>query len=309
MFASRSVSKLALLPTKRILSNKMIVNLPNNIKLQEFTKITPAFFSTSNKSQFDFNTTKTNGQLIESNYGLRKFIKKTYAFTGGGILSTLGMGMIFLAHPEMTEFIPYFMGGGFVMAMGGIFGVYKIRPTFNEIDVKERNDNKKYKYWYTTNSIGRQLSYGSIIAGMGFVSAPVIAIAGANDILLPAIIATSTVFGGATLYASTRKAGELSAWGPALHGGLFGIVGCGLSGLGSLMLFGPNEFAATMHSIELYAGIPIFAGLIAYDTEMAIDMYDKRNPDHFECSLQLYLDFMNVLIKIIEIMTKFKKND
>lgn len=144
---------------------------------------------------------------------------------------------------------------------------------------------------------------------MTAIVSPLIAFAGATDILIPAMLSTSAVFGGATYYANTRKVGELEVWGSTLYGGLWGLIECGFTGLASTFIFGPNMFSVFMHSIDLYAGIPLFAGFVAYDTHKAIDMYKQKDPDHLGCSIQLYLDFVNILIRMIKIMDKLKNKD
>ena len=248
---------------------------------------------------------KTNIQAVDSDIGLRKFINKTYTYTGLGIASTLATGMSFLEIPELHPYVLHMLGGGTVFALGGCVGMGIASYSIKQKQIVDKHRNS-VSYMYAEDSLARKVSYGAVIAGMGMSTAPIIAIAGATDILLPATVASGLVFGGATWYAYTRKVGELNAWGPALYGGLFGLVGCGLSGIVSTLVFGPNIFGEMMHSIQLYSGLPLFTGLIAYDTHMAIEMYKDKNPDHLGCSLQLYLDFVNVLVRMIEIMAKIK---
>lgn len=122
-----------------------------------------------------------------------------------------------------------------------------------------------------------------------------------------AMAMTGFIFTGSSLFAMKSPVNSTISWGPALSGGLLGLIGCGVTGLISVMIFGPNSLFSALHTIDLYFGIPLFAGFIAYDTHMAIRMYKSGNPDHIGCSTQLYLDFINILIRIIEIMAKAKK--
>jgi FtsH-binding integral membrane protein len=163
---------------------------------------------------------------------------------------------------------------------------------------------------YSINSIPRTLSYISLIVGNGIIMVPMFAII--PDSVLPAFIASSSVFGGATWYAMTRKTGELEIWGSALHGGLTGLVGVSLVGLGSNLIFGHNWFGDITHLVSLYGGIPLFTGLVAYDTHKSIEKYQSGDPDHLGCSTELYLDFINLFVRFMEIIAKIQsanKND
>ena len=41
---------------------------------------------------------------------------------------------------------------------------------------------------------------------------------------------------------------------------------------------------------------------MAYDTHYAIDQFKKGEPDHLQFSLQLFLNFINLLLRIMELM-------
>ena len=79
-----------------------------------------------------------------------------------------------------------------------------------------------------------------------------------------------------------------------------GILGCGMTGLTSQLIFGPNEFSSFLHSVDVYMGIPLMAGFVAYDTHEARAMYKNGDPDHLGCAANLYLDFINILIRVID---------
>lgn len=63
------------------------------------------------------------------------------------------------------------------------------------------------------------------------------------------------------------------------------------------------------HIISLYGGIPLFTGLIAYDTHKSIEKYNSGDPDHLGCSVELYLDFMNLFVRFVEIIGKIQNNN
>lgn len=251
----------------------------------------------------------TNKEAIDENFGLKQFMNKTYLYTGSGILTSMGSGLLLSHNPEMIQYLPWMIGTGFLAGMGGCFGLIFSKYKVHTTHVINPTTNKVIEVYHSENTPERQLSYAAIICGTSSMISPIIACANVSGILMPAMLSTSLVFGGAIHYANTRKVGELEIWGSALNGGLWGLIGCGLTGIGSTLLFGPNTFSVFMHSIDLYAGIPLFACFVAYDTHKAIEMYKQKDPDHLGCSIQLYLDFTNLLIRMIEIITIINKKD
>jgi len=237
----------------------------------------------------------TAEQTIQSNVGLAEFINKTYLYTGGSIIASLGIGA--LTGGMCMNFPMETLISGAVLAIGGSIGLGVIRPRMHY-------ESSKY---YSTNPLSRQVAYGSLVTGIGLTIGPAMVIAEMTKVLIPSIFMTSMIFVGASVYARSCKTDSLLIMGPALYGGLFGLLGCGLIAVVSPIFFGPSNFAMMFHTIDLYAGIPLFTGFIAYDTHVAIAMYNKGNPDHLGCSAKLYLDFINILIRMIEIMSKAKR--
>jgi FtsH-binding integral membrane protein len=218
-------------------------------------------------------------------------------------------GLIMSNSPELLGYYPYLFCGGIVSGFGGIFGLSYFDYNVRTNKIRNLETNKEIEAYYSENSLPRQLSYYAIVGGMTMLVSPILVFANAQNILMPSMFITGAIFSGATLYANTRKVDELEAWSYGLHSGVFALVGCGFTGLASTLIFGENTFSIFLHSINVYAGIPIFAGLIAFNTHKAIKMYKNKDPDHLVCSVELYLDFMNILIRIIEIMQKFQKKD
>lgn len=76
----------------------------------------------------------TNKEAIDSDYGLKQFINKTYVCTGGGILATLGGGFLVGHDPSLLAHFPYLLGGGFVTSIAGMHcsQYYKIQSSYNK---------------------------------------------------------------------------------------------------------------------------------------------------------------------------------
>jgi len=159
-------------------------------------------------------TTVTTAYDAVTRYdGLKKFLNKTYLYTGGGIASTFGIGLATssLVFASGEQLLMPTLVGGFVLAMGGAIGMGFTKYSVNT--EKYLDDKKKEIEHYTsTNTIGRQLSYGALIGGMGLTTGPLLMFAGANGILAPATLATGLVFGGASMYAMKQPEGSLTIW-------------------------------------------------------------------------------------------------
>ncbi len=119
-----------------------------------------------------------------------------------------------------------------------------------------------------------------------------------------ALVITAGVFGAMALYGYYTKT-DLTAWGNLLGMLLFGLVVATL-----VNLFWLNS---TLDWITTYAGIFIFVGLTAYDTQKIKDMNTVMNTnsdaDKKEAimgALTLYLDFINLFLKFLRIFGKRK---
>ncbi len=320
-------------PTKIINKNYSNIKFPktnnntktnNQINLSSISNIS----NVSNDFKMKLEGDETNADLLDSNYGLRKFINKTYLWTGGAITSSIGISILGSAmqHLVLAEAAPevsqinllanllnsfeLFLGTGLGLSFCGILGISFLKPKMYTGTIINFKNGKVIPVFYTTNSIPRIISYGSLVSGMGILMIPMFI--AFPDAILPAFVASSSVFGGAVYYGLTRQE-EISVWGPTLYSSLTGLAGVSLLGLGSSLLFGQNWFGDSAHFISLYGGIPLFTGLISYDTYKAIERYKERDADHLGCSVDLYLNFINLFIRLVEIIAKIQaftnKND
>lgn len=110
---------------------------------------------------------------------------------------------------------------------------------------------------------------------------------------------TAGVFGAMTAYGYLTKA-DLSKWGSLLFMGLVGVI---IASLVNIFLQSP-----TMMWILTYAGVLIFVGLTAYDTQrlkqMAYSIDDEETVAKFAVlgALTLYLDFINLFLYLLRIL-------
>lgn len=111
---------------------------------------------------------------------------------------------------------------------------------------------------------------------------------------------TAGTFGVMSIYGFTTKK-DLSSWGNLLFMGLIGII------IASVVnIFWQNS---TMYWIISYAGVLIFVGLTAYDTQKIKRMSLEMEADSEEGrkgaimgALALYLDFINMFIFLLRIL-------
>ena len=113
-------------------------------------------------------------------------------------------------------------------------------------------------------------------------------------------LVTAGTFGAMSLYGYTTKK-DLTAWGSFLFMGLIGII------LASVV----NIFMAssTLSWVITYAGVLIFVGLTAYDTQKIKEMNilgnegtDEDTKEAIRGALTLYLDFINLFLMLLRIM-------
>ncbi len=111
---------------------------------------------------------------------------------------------------------------------------------------------------------------------------------------------TAGTFGVMSLYGYTTQR-DLTSWGSFLFMGLIGII------LASVVnIFLHNE---TIYWVVTYAGILIFVGLTAYDTQtlkqMAMRGFADEETERKSAvmgALRLYLDFINLFLMLLRVM-------
>jgi FtsH-binding integral membrane protein len=95
-----------------------------------------------------------------------------------------------------------------------------------------------------------------------------------NTSIIPTSLGlTLGIFGGASAMAYAMPKDKMLGYGRIFTGSLLGLIAMQLVGLGSAYFMGPNALSSLLFTIDNYAGILLFAGLIGYDTHVAIKQY------------------------------------
>ncbi|MBQ9279893.1 MAG: Bax inhibitor-1/YccA family protein [Clostridia bacterium] len=116
-------------------------------------------------------------------------------------------------------------------------------------------------------------------------------------------LVTASMFGIAALYGKLTK-NNLNSWGTYLIMGLWGIIIAGIVNI--FILNSVIDFVVTV------LGIVIFIGLTAYDTnkikqyseEVGLTSNEEVDKVVIYGALQLYLDFINLFIKLLRLLGK-----
>lgn len=239
--------------------------------------------------------------IINDDVGLALFMKKTYITSGIGITCSIGLALL-LHYLSFISFIDplVYLGClvvGFILSILGISGIA----------------NCKYSIWrinnhlVAKNSSKRELAYYLLTISIGLMLSPLVSIVSRTDpSLVPlAIILSIFTTGGASFYAYIQPNGSLLRWRAPLFAALSGLLGA-YAVILLLALFGNYHLMYIFHQIDLYFGLLLFVAMTASDTHYAIKKYQQGDPDHLGCATEFYLNFINIFIRILEIVDKRK---
>jgi len=124
-----------------------------------------------------------------------------------------------------------------------------------------------------------------------------------NESIASTFLGTAGTFGAISMYGYTTKR-DLTSWGTYLFMALIGLI---LASLVNIFLQ-----SSAIYWITTYAGVLIFVGLTAYDTQKIKELsarIDARDTENFQKmaimgALRLYLDFINLFLYLLRILGK-----
>jgi len=124
-----------------------------------------------------------------------------------------------------------------------------------------------------------------------------------NESIASTFLVTGGTFAAMSMYGYTTKR-DLTSWGNLLFMGLIGLI---LASVVNLFLQ-----SDALNWVVTYAGVLIFVGLTAYDTQKIKELsarIDARDGETFQKmaimgALRLYLDFINLFLYLLRILGK-----
>ncbi|MDH5542907.1 MAG: Bax inhibitor-1/YccA family protein [Nitrospinota bacterium] len=137
-------------------------------------------------------------------------------------------------------------------------------------------------------------------AALNGLTFSVIFVAYTQSSITTAFLVTGGMFAAMSFYGATTKK-DLTSWGSFLFMGLIGII---IASLVNMFLQSP-----AVYWITTYAGVLIFTGLIAYDTQSILKMNiignegtQEDTKEAISGALRLYLDFINLFIMLLRLL-------
>lgn len=212
--------------------------------------------------------------------------------TGKGIATTgiTAAACVSLANviPDIAAIAPAVWIG----AVGASFlSIFKFAGMKQEVKQKE---NGSYEIVYNSE---RSNWVNVLYASSGIMLAPTFAMF--PDAILPAAAATGLVTAGTVGASFVMPKGSMLKYERPLFGALLGLVGVSFAGI----------FIPALHSVDVYAGIGMFSLYNMYDTHRMISDYEKGHLDYLDHGVNYYLNFLNIFVRMVEVISKIKSND
>lgn len=236
--------------------------------------------------------------------GLQRFLTTTHLTTGAAFTASLVVAKYVSQKIDNLPILATVSLGGFSLALAGIAGLHSIKPK------KEVTEEAGEIIHSTVNPAERLASFSALTIGNGLIISPLFLKYEFNpNIINSAIVASVSTFIGSAFYASTtQERGEILKLKIPLMGSLTSLLFLQSASIFTLAFYGPNEFTNLCCNIDVYGGILLFTGFVAYDTAEAINDYEtKQQADHLYHSTGLFLDVCNLFVRFIPIMVKYYK--
>lgn len=233
--------------------------------------------------------------------GKAKFMRQTFFHTGVGIGTSCLIASLI---PVSVGFGALLTGFGIGLGATIYIGTTKRKefPIFEELNgtvspyyPKDEAQNRTIAYYALTSGMG--LSLGGFFQQIALISPWIFPLS---------FLATSVIFYGCYRFATNIKNGEMiNSWKTPLLYGIMSLLLIQVIGLIAMAFTGPLGAIASMcHSIDMLGGVALFTGFAIYDLHKIERAWLKGRPDHINISANLFLDFINLLIRIMEIMAK-----
>ncbi len=227
-------------------------------------------------------------ETVVSNEVLSTLLRKVYAWMSLSLLLTGFTAYAVSMSPSVLEFI---FGNSaalwiLIIAQLGLAILFSARL-----------------FKMSLNMGGALFAFYSVLTGVMFST---IFIAYTSESIASTFFITAGTFGAMSLYGYFTKK-DLSSMGKFLYMGLVGII---IASLVNLFLH-----SSTVMWITTYIGVLVFVGLTAYDTQKIKEMLVMQSQEGLTensmkvalyGSFMLYLDFINLFLKLLRIFGRRK---
>ena len=223
--------------------------------------------------------------------GLRSYMLSVYNYMASGVLLTGIIAALVASSPAMAEiFYRFAPDGTHIIGYTGLGWVALLAPLAVVLFLSFGQNRMSAKT--------AQLTFWGFAALMG-VSLSSIFFLYTGASIARVFFITAASFGALSLWGYTTKK-DLSGFGTFLFMGLVGII---IASLVNLFLA-----SSALYFVVSVAGVLIFAGLTAYDTQKIKDAYyvvgagEGRAKMAVMGALSLYLDFINLFLMLLRLL-------
>lgn len=220
-----------------------------------------------------FGTTLTQTQVDE---GLRSYMLRVYNYMGSSLALT-GIVAYVVAHTGLYQAL-FSSGIGFVVMLAPLGIVFFMGAKIRTMKPK----TAQTLFWAFSILMGASLSY----VFLTYTATSIVRV----------FFITAATFGAMSLYGYTTKR-SLARWGSFLFMGLIGVIIAIV-----VNIFMQSEL---MHFIISIAGVLVFTGLTAYDTQRIKQTYVETDGQAVMTkkaimgALNLYLNFINLFMMLL----------
>ncbi|MCW8916388.1 MAG: Bax inhibitor-1/YccA family protein [Magnetovibrio sp.] len=233
--------------------------------------------------------TGSHTQTLEIDQGLRSYMLKVYNYMASGLALTGIVAMFAASYEPLARMFYMINETGHITGMTGLGWIITFAPLalvfvlsfgINRMSAPAAQGT----FWFYSGLMGLSLSYifflytGASITRVFFI--------------------TAATFAGMSLYGYTTKR-DLTGIGSFLIMGLIGLI------IASVVNFFLQSSA--LHFVISAAGVLIFVGLTAYDTQKIKAIYNEMDGKEVATkkaimgALTLYLDFINLFIMLLRL--------
>lgn len=223
---------------------------------------------------------RAGAPALEIDAGLRRYMLGVYNYMASGLVLTGVVALLVASSPAAMAAI-FGTPLKWVVMLAPVILVFVMGARINQM----QTSTAQALFWVYAALMG--LSLSSIF----------LVFTGAS--IAETFFVTAAAFGGLSLYGYTTKR-DLSAFATFLVMGLWGLI---IASVVNIFLQ-----SSMLHFVTSAAGVLIFAGLTAWDTQSIKEMYwegdgyDAAAKKSVLGALSLYLDFVNLFMMLLQFM-------